>query len=97
MSLRPGRRLLSGGTLHPVVAGAAMHDPHDPALALAVGMMLLDDVEATLATVPSRDEIDRLPDRERTAVLAKLYAALCQVDDARTTVAIACAEARGAA
>jgi hypothetical protein len=84
----------SGKHLPPGVAEAA---PHSVGLAVKVGNILLDDVEALVASLPSRAELERLSLRERVEACEQLAAgchiALMQVDDARTVVDLARIEA----
>ena len=102
MSHRPagGRKPLATGSpkIDPLLASAS---PHDPVLAIRVGHLLLDDCEALLASLPSRAVIDRLPPRRRVveaqAVVDALHRCRFQIDDARTLVYCAIAEARAAA
>ena len=70
-------------------------------LAIECGHILLDDVEAMIATLPTRAVIDRLPPRQRVveaqAVCDSLDRCRWQIDDAPTLVYCAIAEARAAA
>ena len=93
-----GRKLLaSNERIDPILAAGA---PHDPVLAIRVGHILLDDVEALVASLPTRAVLDRLPPGRRVVeaqtVCDALDRATWQLDDAATLVHVAIAEARAA-
>ena len=90
-----GRQLLwSQRRIRPLVAAAA---PRDPMLAIQVGHVMLDDIEAMVAALDAED-LTRLGPVERVVRcrerLAMCESALSVIHDARTLVEVACAEAR---
>ena len=87
-----GRRMLaSNRRINPLVASLA---PHDPRLAEQVAGVMLDDIEALLHTVPSKDEQARLPVTEQRMVFDLLQKAQYQLEDARLLVETAREEAQ---
>ena len=93
----PGGRKPLAATSRPIDPMLAAAAPHDPMLAIQCGHLLVDDVEAMVESLPTRAAIDRLPPRQRVveaqAVCDALDRCRWQIDDARTIVYCAIAEA----